>query len=150
MADKYDLYVQGKEEENVDGFRYLTTGFNRSVGVRGPQKLAIHWLKRFLTTVGSDPTDLEAGTEFPNLIGSNIAGEDDIRDVVLLAIQDCNDQILEIQRESQPDEDEQLLTAVLSRFELKAEGDGFDAWVTISNVAGTEVAVPLPSLATRT
>ncbi|MHC4619229.1 MAG: hypothetical protein ACYTEQ_15905 [Planctomycetota bacterium] len=150
MADKYDLYVQGKTEENTTGFRYLTTGFERSVGVRGPQKLVLHWLKRFLTTVGSDPTNLETGTEFPNLIGSNVTEENDLRDVVLLAIQDCNDQIFEVQRETQPDEDEQLLTAILSRFELKAEGDGFDAYVTISNVAGAELTIQLPDLATRT
>lgn len=149
MADSYDLYVQGKEEENIDGFRYLTTGFDRSVGVRGPQKLATQWLKRFLTTIGSDPTNLETGTDFPGLLGSNVTSEGDVRDVVLLSIHDCNDQIWEIQRETQPDTDEQLLTAVLTSFEVKSEGDGFDAYVTISNVAGDEFTVLLPSLATR-
>lgn len=146
---KYDLYLQGKEEENLDGFRTLTIGFNRSVGVRGPQKLVLQWLKRFLTSKGSDPTDVEAGTEFPSLIGANVSNVTDLRDVVLLAIQDCNEQVLEAQRITQFDEDEQLQTAVLTKFELKAEQDGFDAYVTISNLAGAELLIQLPDIATR-
>lgn len=144
----YDLYIKAKEPEDVHGFKFFTTGFNRSVGVRGPYKLIVQWIKRFMTTKGSDPTEPESGTDFPNLIGSNIVSMADVRDVVLLSIQDCNSQIEEIQRETQPDEDEQLLSAVLTKFVPWGE-DGFEAWVTISNVAGAEVTVRLPDLATR-
>lgn len=148
MPDTYDLYIKAKEPEDVHGFKFFTTGFHRSVGVRGPYKLIVQWIKRFMTTKGTDPTDLEAGTDFPNLIGSNIVSMADVRDVVMLSIQDCNKQIEDIQRETQPDEDEQLLTAVLTKFQAWGK-DGFEAWVTISNVAGAEVTVQLPALATR-
>ena len=146
---KFDAFYTGTDEATQRLFRFFTFGFNRSVGIRGPQKMALQWLKCFMTTKGSDPTASEYGTEFPNLIGSNIASIQDVRDVVVLCIQDCNEQIMAIQRETQPDLDELLLTAVLSQFALTG-ADGFDAYVTISNVKNAEVTVNLPALATRT
>jgi len=145
----YDLYITGKTEENVEGFATFTTGFNRSIGVRGPYKLITQWVKRFLTTKGTDPTDPEGGTEFPLLIGSNIVSEADVRDVVLLAIEDCNAQISEIQQDTQPDLDEQLLSAVLTKFEV-VSADEVEAWVTIRNAKGEALTVRLPDFATRT
>ena len=146
---KFDAFYTGTDEATQRLFRFFTFGFERSVGIRGPQKLVLQWLKCFMTTKGSDPTDLEYGTEFPNLIGSNVQTVQDARDVVLLCIQDCNDQLMKIQQETQPDLDELLLSAVLAKFDLTG-ADGFDAYVTISNVKNQEVTVNLPSLATRT
>lgn len=148
MADTFDLYFQGKEQENITGFKFFTSGFNRSIGVKGFWKLILQWLKRFMTTKGSDPTRPEEGTEFPNLIGSNITSMSDIRDIVLLAIEDCNAQMLTIQQQTQLAEDELLLTAVLTKFEALGD-DGFEAWVTISNVANKELTVKLPQFATK-
>lgn len=148
MADTFDLYYQGKEPENVHGFKFFTSGFDRSIGVRGLWKLTLQWLKRFMTTKGSDPTRPEEGTEFPNLIGSNIVSTADVRDVVLLAIEDCNEQMFTVQQTTQPDQDELLLTAVLSKFTTLGE-DGFEAWVTISNVEGTKLTIELPQFSTR-
>lgn len=148
MAATFDFYFQGKEPQNVHGFKFFTSGFNRSIAVRGLWKLTLQWLKRFMTTKGSDPTRPEDGTEFPNLIGSNIVSMADVRDVVLLAIEDCNTQMETVQRVTQPDKDEILLTAVLTKYTPLGE-DGFEAWVTISNVEGTELTIELPQFATR-
>lgn len=148
MADTFDFYYKGKEPEDVHGFKFFTSGFNRSIGVRGLWKLTLQWLKRFMTTKGSDPLRPEEGTEFPNLIGSNIVSMTDVRDVVLLAIEDCNEQMATVQQVTQPAKDELLLTAVLTKFEPLGS-DGFDAWITISNVEGTELTINLPQLATR-
>jgi hypothetical protein len=142
----YDLYLQGKTEAHLDGFASLTFGFSRTLAVRGPYKLAVQWLKRFLTTRGSDPFRPDDGTDFPKLIGSNIASSTDVRDVVLLAIQDCNQQIFDLQSQNPPDLDEQLLTATLDQFDANG-ADGYDAWVTISNAAGQAITVRLPDLA---
>ena len=148
MANKYDVYYQGIPEADINSMRFFTFGFKRSVGIRGPQKLILQWLKRLMTPKGSDPTNVETGTDFPALIGSNISSMADVRDVVLLAIDDCSSQMRKIQRVTMPDEDEMLLSATLTSFEATGD-DGFDAWVTISNVKGTELAVNLPSLSTR-
>lgn len=148
MAETYDIYFQSKKPEDVDGFKVFTFGFDRIIAVRGLWKLTLQWLKRFMTPKGTDPIRPEEGTEFPYLIGSNITSMADVRDVVLLAIEDCNEQMTNAQQQTQPDADETLLTAVLTKFELYGE-DGFEAWVNLSNVTGDELDVQLPSLATR-
>lgn len=148
MASTFDLYFQAKEQENISGFKFFTSGFNRSIGVSGFWKLILQWLKRFMTTKGSDPTRPEEGTEFPNLIGSNIVSMTDVRDIVLLAIEDCNTQMLTVQQQTQPAPDELLLTAVLTKFDVLG-ADGFEAWVTISNTANTELTIKLPQFATK-
>jgi hypothetical protein len=148
MADKFDIYFQGVAEKDINSMRFFTFGFNRSIAVRGIQKLILLWLKRLMTPRETDPTDLEAGTEFPNLIGSNISTMADVRDVVLLSINDCTDQIKNIQRVTMPDEDEMLASASLVKFQSLGD-DGFEAWVDITNVRGTTLTVDLPSMATR-
>lgn len=148
MADKYDFYFQAKKPEDVHGFKFFTSGFERTIAVRGLWKLTCQWLKRFMTPKGSDPLRPEEGTEFPKLIGSNITSMQDVRDVVLLAIEDCNEQMKTAQRLSQPDPDEMLRTAVLTSFEVTSE-DGFDAYVTLSSLAGGSLTVKLPEMATR-
>jgi hypothetical protein len=142
----YDIYLQGKTEEHLTGFASLTFGFTRTVAVRGPYKLAVQWLKRFLTQKGSDPLRPDDGTNFPSLIGSNISSMADIRDVLLLAIQDCNEQIFNLQSQAPPDLDEQLLNATLDRFETNT-ADGFDAWVALSNAAGQTMTIRLQDFA---
>ena len=141
----FDLHIQVVDEANRDGFKFFTRGYNRSVGVRGINKLLVIWGKIFLTPKGSDPTNLERGTAFPALVGSNIVSQQDVRDVVMLAISDCNRQIAELQRVSLPDADETLRTAVLLQFNTQGE-DGIEVWVGISNVKGEEATVLVPLL----
>jgi hypothetical protein len=141
----YDLHFQAVEEDKLEGFRFFTRGFNRTVAVRGVNKLLNIWAKIFLTPKGSDPTNLERGTDFAKLMGSNITSQQDVRDVVLLSISDCNKQIAEIQRVSPPDDDETLRTAVLLSFETPT-ADGIEVWVGISNVKNEEATILVPLL----
>ena len=142
----YDIYLQGKTADASRGFHTFTFEYDRTIAVRGPYKLAIQWLKRFLTSKGSDYCGPDDGTDFPRLIGSNIASMADLRDVVMLAIQECNAQIYAVQQQqSSLPLDEQLQTATLTRFEPLGE-DGFQCWVTISNAQGNELLVALPTV----
>lgn len=144
----FDFYFQPKEEENITGFKMFTSGFNRSIAVRGPWKLICQWLKRFMTIKESDPLRPDEGTDFGKLVGANITSIADIRDVLLLSVQDCNEQIYAIQDVTQPDVDEALDVAVLDDVVVTA-ADALDAYVTISNIAGDSIRVRLPILATR-
>ncbi|MAG64687.1 MAG: hypothetical protein CMK74_02265 [Pseudomonadales bacterium] len=141
---KYDHHFQGKTPSTVQNFKFFTSGFKRTVGVRGLQKLINQWLKLFMTTKGSDPLHLQRGTSFPDLIGSNIVTLSDVQDVVLLAIQDCNAQLSAIQQKNPPDTDEQLGSATLIKFQAVG-ADGFDAWVTIKNIKQEEATLSLPN-----
>lgn len=145
MADKFDLHFQTVDEANRVGFRFFTRAFNRTVGVRGVNKLRNLWTKILLTPKGSDPTNLERGTDFPALIGSNIISQDDVRDVVLLAISDCNEQIAKLQRTVLPDADETLRTATLLQFSVPSE-DGIEVWIGLTNVKGESATILIPLL----
>lgn len=141
----YDFHFQGVPEEELVGFKFFTRGFNRTVAVRGINKLMNLWTKIFLTPKGSDPTNLERGTDFAGLFGSNITSTQDVRDVVLLSITDCNQQILDLQRIKPPDTDETLRTAVLTDFQ-RLSADRIEVYVTISNVENEEATTLIPLL----
>lgn len=145
MANKYDLHFQTVDTANLQGFRFFTRAFARTVGVRGVNKLLNLWTKILLTPKGSDPTNLERGTDFPALIGSNIVSQQDVRDVVLLAISDCNEQVAKLQRTTAPDADETLRTASLLQFDVTAE-DGIEVWIGLTNVKGESATILIPLL----
>ena len=141
----YDFYFQGVPEEELVGFKFFTRQFNRTIAVRGINKLLNLWVKIFLTPTGTDPTNLERGTEFPRLFGSNITSMLDVRDVVLLSIDDCNKQIFNLQRIATPDIDETLRTAVLQQF-LQISADRIEVYVGITNLKNEEATVLVPLL----
>jgi len=142
---KYDFYFQGIPEDELTGFKFFTRGFDRTIAVRGVPKLLNIWTKIFLTPKGSDPTNLERGTDFPGLFGANITSTSDVRDVVLLSIDDCNKQIFALQRVSLPDMDETLKTAVLRTLNRTA-ADRIDVYVDITNLKNQELTVLIPLL----
>ena len=146
----YDLYIEPAPiVEQQYGQGLLTIAFPRAVGVRGPYKLVVQWVKRFMTPKGSDPIEPNSGTEFPLLIGANLEDIEDARDVVLLAVEDCNQQVMQAQGKYTLDDDEILSTAALTKFEAVGV-DGFSAWVDIQNVVGQSITVRVPQHVIRT
>jgi hypothetical protein len=144
----YDIHYQilplaEQTSERVYGF-----GFVSAVGVRGPQKLINRWVKCFMTPQGSDLFEPAYGTGFPDLIGSNIQSTSDIIDVVSLAIQDCNEQIRRFETTNLTPIDERLGAATILRI-LEDGDDGFQLWIGITNAAGLQTPVLLPSTSTR-
>ena len=147
MARLYDIHYQilplaEQTSERVYGF-----GFVSAVGVRGPQKLINRWVKCFMTSQGSDPYAPTYGTGFPDLIGSNIQSTADIIDVVSLAIQDCNEQIRAFETPNLTPTDERLGSATI--LQILEDGGGFQLWIGITNAAGLQTPVLLPSTSTR-
>lgn len=142
---KYDFHFQGVPEDELTGFRFFTRGFKRTLAVRGINKLLNLWTKVFLTPKGSDPTNLERGTDFAGLFGSNITSMQDVRDVVLLSIEDCNKQISDLQQSNTPDVDETLKTAVLTQF-TRVSADRINVYVGITNLSNEEATTLIPLL----
>ncbi|MBU1891230.1 hypothetical protein KJ782_07170 [Patescibacteria group bacterium] len=145
MAHKYDFHFQGVAPADLTGFKFFTRGFSRTVAVRGINKLINVWTKLFLTSKGSDPTDIDRGTTFPALIGSNITDAQGLRDVVLLAIADCNAQLQVLQRQSIPDLDETLRSATLTQFG-QLTPDGIQVYIGITNMKDEQASILLPLL----
>jgi hypothetical protein len=150
MATTYDVHFQivSKEEQVAANGKVYSFGYASAVGVKGPQKLANRWLKCFCTLKGSDLLSPEYGTEFPEIIGSNISRRQDFVDAMSLYIDDCNGQIQAFDLAQFPPDDERLASAVLTSVVPRGE-DGYEVYITIKNIAGTLLTVQVPTGTTR-
>lgn len=147
MPSTYDIHFQILPADQQISSRVFGFGFVSAVGVRGPQKLINRWLKCLMTPQGSDPFSPTYGTGFPNLIGSNISSVEDVLDAVSVFIQSCSEQVRAFDRAALTPADERLQNA--SILKVNAYDDGFEIWVGITNAAGLQTPVVLPSTSTR-
>lgn len=148
MASRYDVHYQLLPVAEQSSERVFGFGFAAAVGVRGPQKLINRWLKCLMTPQGSDPFNPAYGTGFGALIGSNIQSIADVMDVVTLSVQECNRQVREFDKTNFPPADERLQSATILKI-VPTGADGFDVWIGITNAAGLQTPVLLPSTSTR-
>jgi hypothetical protein len=152
----YDIHFQPVPAEEALGTRIFTFGFRATLKVQGAQALVNRWVKTFMTPKGSNPLDLEEGTAFGRMVGSNInAYHQGIEDVILLSIEDANDQVRKQDLDGLFPEDERLSNATLFvppdnyQIDMKAGRDFVELWVRIVNVAGKVLPVRLIELADR-
>jgi len=116
----------------------------RALGVRGEIKLANRFLKCLFTRKGSDPGDLEHGTDYPNLRYANFTSGSDVRAIILDCVDDAADQLRAIDRRTATlDADERLRDATLLSLTETAPGI-FEVWVQLTNVNGVRTPVLVP------
>lgn len=114
-------------------------------GTKGPQWLINMWLKILFTRQGSDPTNLERGTSFTNLIGSTVSPAD-AEDIVRQCVDIASDQLRAIQQnDTELTARERLASAKLLRYTIDPTGPGFDTYVEILNEAGERLKVNIPA-----
>ena len=147
MPSTYDIHFQILPADEQVSARVFGFGFVSAVGVRGPQKLINRWLKCLMTPQGSDSFSPTYGTGFANLIGSNISSIQDVLDAVSVFIQACNEQVRSFDRSAFTPADERLQNAAILR--VNVLDDGFEIWISITNAAGLQTPVVLPSTSTR-
>ena len=145
IARTYDLEIVPCTVEEVVGEQYFTFGSARSQAVRGFTKLVCQWVRLFMTPKGSDPMDMNAGTDFTSLINSNVTDLGDIQDVLMTSIMDCNEQIMGQQQSKTLPSDEILLSATLTDIQPWGE-DGFQAYILLQNVSGSNQMLQLPGV----
>lgn len=145
---KFDLHVQALPvQEQRDTFKFMSFGFSPSIGIKGFQMLLNQWVKCLLTPRNSDPTDLNYGTDFTKLIGSNLPLAD-ARDVSAIAIEECNEQISKLQRsDSTLTASERLASAEIIDFQTDPTAPGFSVYVEIKNQAQERLVLNLPATA---
>jgi len=148
MADRYDIHFQSLTlEEALTSNKIATFGYDPPIGVRGMQMCINLWLKILLTRRGSDPTNLARGTDFTNLIGSNV-DLNIAEDVLRVAIDSASSQLSDIQRnDTTLAPREKLASAKLLAFIANPAAPGFDARVEILNQAGERLLVNIPDFA---
>jgi len=149
MTQRFDVHVQTlPEADQRDTFKFMSFGFAGALGVKGFQMLIDQWLRCFLTQRGSDPADLTYGTNFTALIGSNVPLQD-ARDVVNLAVDECNEQVQTFNRSNVTlTASERLAGAQIVDFVDKPSAPGFDVFVEIKNQADERLILNLPTFAT--
>lgn len=145
MASRFDIHIQIVPADQYKGMAFYSFGQQRSLGVRGLQKLVNIFAKYLLTPVGSDPMDLTYGTELPNLFGSNI-DLSDAKDVLLLAVDKAAQAIRAFQNSVDVPDDERLSSATVTGIVLVEAGPGIAAQVHIVNTLNEGRAVLLPTL----
>ncbi len=145
---RYDIYFQIVPENQFTGSKFFSWGQQRTLGVRGIQKLVNLFVKYLMTPIGSDPLDTTYGTDLPHLIGSNIS-IDDAKDILLLAVDKTAKAIQGFQISSDVPDDERLATATVTDFIAIPEAPGFAAQIFIDNVADQGLTFLLPTLTPR-
>lgn len=142
---KFDIHFQALlEQEQRDTFKFVGFGFNPTIGVKGFQMLINQWAKCMLTPRGSDPTNLLYGTDFIKLTGSNLSLAD-ARDVTVISVEQCNDQITTAQKDdSTLTETERLASAEIINFIENPSAPGFQVYVEIKNQANERLVLNLP------
>ena len=147
MASRFDIHFQAlSESEQVDSYKFISFGFSPAVAVKGFQMVINMWMKCFLTPKGTDPTDVEYGTEFARMIGSNLPLAD-ARDVGAIAVDDCNEQITLFQRNDDTlTRSERLASAEITDFIEDPDAPGFSMYVEIKNQANERLVLSLPVL----
>ena len=142
----FDVNIQIVPAVDYTGTAFYSFGQTRSLGVRGIQKLINIFAKFLLTPVGSDPLDLTYGTNFTNLIGSNVI-LDDAREILDAAVTTTATAIQGFQTgQANIPDDERLATAAVSQYILIPDGPGFAAQILITNVANVGLTILLPTL----
>jgi hypothetical protein len=140
-----DIHIQLVPEAVTSGGGFYGFGAVRSLKVSGIQKLVNMFAKFLLTPVGSDPLDLTYGTDFPNLLGSNVDVYD-AKEVLELSVAKTVQAIQNNQASTEVPDGERLSTATVTDYIVIPEAPGFSAQVYIENTLNQGITVLLPSL----
>jgi phage baseplate assembly protein W len=142
----FDVNIQIVSAQNYTGFSFYSFGQTRSLGVRGINKLVNEVAKFLLTPVGSDPLNLNYGTQLTNLLGANVTLADS-QEVLQLAVQQTQEALQSYQAaETAVPSDEQLASISVTAFVLIPQAPGIAAQILITNVANQSLQIILPML----
>lgn len=142
----YDINIQlNPTNTNLQLYSF---GFKRTIGVKGIQKLVNIFAKYLLTPVGSDPLNLQYGTNLVSLIGSN-TDPIDAQDILTLAVNKTVGYIYSIQQSADIPTDERLYSGTVTKYVVFTDISGFAAQILIRNVANQGLNLILPTLEVR-
>lgn len=142
----YDIHIQ--LNPNNTNLQLYSFGFKRTVGVKGIQKLVNIFAKYLLTPVGSDPLDLQYGTDLVALAGSN-TDPVDAQDILTLAVNKTVNYIHGIQQTADIPSTERLYSGTVTKYLVFTDISGFAAQILIRNVSNQGLNLILPTLEVR-
>lgn len=145
---RFDIHYQSlTPAEAVNTTKIMTFAYPQTIGVRGFQMCINLWLKILFTRQGSDPTNLDRGTAFSNLIGSNTTMSA-AEDIVRTCVEQASEQLAGIQRKDQSLTSREILSSArMIRYQAKPTDPGFEAYIEIRNQAGERLLLNIPDYA---
>ena len=123
-----------------EGKRAFSFGTPTPQPVTGLTKLLTHWLKALFTALGSDPTDKEAGSNFSQLIGSNVGLVDELFEVVTISLDQASETVLRNQRNQDLTDAERFGGVTLHALEEDG-ADGVSVSVILENALGQALLI---------
>lgn len=144
---RYDMHLQPLAPSVQRATRKpIGFGYTPAIAVSGFQKLMDQYMRVLLTPKGSDPCDVNLGTNAWDLRGSTVTPEHAI-EILTSCVSDCNAQFRAVQeRQFDKPSDEILEDARITRAEADPTGPGVAVWITVTNRAGEAKVVLLPDL----
>lgn len=144
MATTYDTYFE-LLPQSAQGVQRgtFTYGYKRHIGVAGFQKLINRWVKAFMTTQGTDLSDRTWGTQFPDLIGSNITDRTDIQQIVQSSVSKATDDTRRIQAQYPSDDATELLQSAQLTSLIFEDNSSVTVYVLLQNQAGKRLQIIL-------
>jgi len=140
----YDILIMPALSDRGDGQVTFATG-DDTRATEGLQKLAQQWVIYFLTERGSQPSDLNYGTDFfATIRGSNLGDNTFVRDKAKAAIVQTQGWFnTNINKIADRPDDEKLAVAKLSDLQTPA-ADYIVLSVLITSVAGNSATYTIP------
>lgn len=112
--------------------------------VEGKYKALGLWLVRLFTPRGTDPTDLSAGTDFGNLLGSNYTDVDEVETLLHTCVDDATTEAIRFQSGvAYLSRSERISTARITQFNVLGPGS-FEIWVDLQVESGEAVRALIP------
>lgn len=143
----FDIHFEGVPRSESHGIRGLTFGaYNKTLGVRGVQKMVNRFVKCMLTSLGSDLSDPDYGTA---LAGSFLGNVDKgtLRTLALQSVVAAEAKVKEYDAEYALNDEERLASVRVNDIKTDEAESGVVLSVTLKNVAGVAVQILLPQIA---
>lgn len=141
---RYDLHYQIIEPSLQPIYNNFTFELNNSIRVTGPYKPVNRWLKLFLTPKNSHPIRRSEGTDFYNMLGTNLISFEDFQMQLQEYMDDASEQLKKLDAKTfllPPEEafDRAELIDINQISTVK-----FEIHIRIFNRRGTSVTVLIP------
>ena len=147
MPGAYDIYYGVVPDSQVNGVRVFTFTYASAKGISGFQKTVNQWTKCLMTKRGSVISNPSYGTLFADLFNSNTFNVSDVRDRVLVAVEDATAQMRGFQRlqtSTVLTNDEKLATGTLLGVS-QLDPSAYTVYVQLTSVLNQSVQLTLPS-----
>ena len=145
-GDKTDTYILGIGDYTVDFSQVNFMFGTQSKKVSGILKLSGVFLKKLFTIRGSNPIDMNEGTDFYSLIGGNISDQEEALLLIQNCLKDAQDQVKLDQLNQKVPSDETLVNVELASFEMPTVDSAY-VIVNLYSSAGELATIKLPSAA---